>query len=427
MVTTSNHNSRSNHSSSTDVSSGPEAARLNTARRNDGTYVKLFWLGLLVASAAATLAMLVYLYERGERARLAARMTKLSTEGAPIDDASLAKIYQARTSEEMLEQWSKVFALARQIEDPSASGDEKEAKLRLAALRDEVAVAVSADLPCRFIGKFEALYTLIPHTGELRRTTRLLGSHAQAALNTGAMDAALRDSELIQGCARAISADPGAIPQLVSIALQRQALEVYRECIEEDALSETQLSAIIEDCRRLGPIGDRWSLAISGERAMALALMTDLQYDESRAVIDRYFHWSGLRGKGANNTMDLFEKIEAVSVDDLQAMNRQLTEAQNSWERLKQGLIANFENRVASDAVCDFQRLGIRFIYLSMQYRVTAIAAGLRLYHKKFGEFPASLDQLERVGIKPKELRTFSGSAFDYTRSPSVSVRRTAS
>ncbi len=173
MATASNENFRADHNS------GYAKVRSETVRKREGTYVKLFWLGVVLECGVAGLAMLAFMYERGQRARLAARMTKLSAEGAPVDDSSLARIYHARTSVEMLDQWSKVFALAKKVEDANAGGDKKEAELRLAALRQEVAVAVKADQPCRFIEKFEATYTLLPHLGELRSTARLLASHAK--------------------------------------------------------------------------------------------------------------------------------------------------------------------------------------------------------------------------------------------------------
>ncbi len=225
------------------------------------------------------------------------------------------------------------------------------------------------------------------------------------------------------GCSDAIAADPYVIPSLVSNHFQSEVLEIYRECFKDDVLSEAQLNAILTTCRTRGAIEHRWQVAISGERAMLLALLTDNVHEESLAVEDPYFHWIGMRGRGANNLADLFEKLDAIPVQNLQLMHDELVSIQADWDAsAKKNILASFDNRLSDGLVCDFQRVGNSFICLSMKYRMTAVAAGLRLYQKKLGEFPQSLEQLKRVGIQPSELHTFSNATFEYVRTPS-SVR----
>ena len=65
-------------------------------------------------------------------------------------------------------------------------------------------------------------------------------------------------------------------------------------------------------CRERGPIGDRWKLALSGERASLLALLTDSRSEDSLEVYDPHFHQLGMRGKAANNIFELFEKLVPI-------------------------------------------------------------------------------------------------------------------
>ncbi len=294
--------------------------RRNGVDRRENVLFKLLCLGWLLLCVFVSLGVVVVYRERSERARLVARMTKLQAEGSPVDDASLEALYHARTSTEMLTQWNKIFELVKTESESSASGEDQALMQRPGELRTEIALAVSSDRPCRFIEEFEATYTLLPYLSRLRATTKLLASDAQAAIRCGDIDTAIEDCELMLGCADAISADPFAIPAMVSISFQNNTLDIYRTCLEDNLLSESQLNALLKTCRSRGAIGDRWKLLISGERAMTLALLTDDVHEESLAVQDPYFHWLGVSGRGANNIADFFDKLEAVPIDDLQNM-----------------------------------------------------------------------------------------------------------
>ena len=394
--------------------------QLGRENKSSLAYSKLSWLGVIVVCLVVALVTLVVVFERRERAKLATRMVKLNAEGAPVDDASLEACYHSRTSTEMKTQWEKVFALVKTLEaDSTASGDDQAVLRRLDELRKEISVALKRDRPHRFIEDFEANFTLLPHLSKLRSTTALLTGHAQAAINTGKTEMAVEDCELMLGCVDAISADPFAIPWMVSFRMQSAMLDVYRTCIERDLLSKEQLLTLLETCRERGPIGDRWKLALSGERASLLALLTDSRYEDSLEVYDPHFHQLGMRGKAANNIFELFEKLEAVPTNDLQTMRADLATILTEWTKLLNGVLTRFHNRMASELVDDYERVGGHFIRNALKYRMTSIAVGLRLYQREFGEFPQTLEQLQRVGIEVPELRTLSNSPFSFESTPS--------
>ncbi len=100
-------------------------------------------------------------------------------------------------------------------------------------------------------------------------------------------------------------------------------------------------------------------------------------------------------------------------------MQMELESIQVDWNQsVRSNILAKIDNRLSSELISDFDRVGSRFIQLVMKYRMTAIAVGLRVYQKRFTEFPSSLDELQRVGIAPSELQTFANASFSYERKP---------
>jgi hypothetical protein len=395
---------------------------LGLAHARGGSHLRLFWPGLILACVLAIAVTILVALERERRARvqLAARMAKMSAEGGAVDDASLEALYHARTSTEMNAQWEKVFELAKVLEAAAiASGDDQAVLPQLDELRNEVLIAVKCDRPHRFIADFEAHNTLLPYLSRLRSTTGLLTRHAQAAINAGETKMAIEDAALILGCVDSISADPYAIPWMVSFRMQSSAQDIYRTCIERDLLSKEQLLTLLETCRERGPVGDHWKLAMTGERASLLALLTDSRYEDSLEIYDPHFHRFGIRGKAANNIFELFEKLEAITTNDLQTMSHDLATIQTEWMNLTNGFLTRFDNRMAPELVGDYERIGGAFIRNELKYRLTGIAIGVRLYEQEFGELPRTLEQLERIGFNAAELRTLSNASFSFESSPS--------
>ncbi|MDX1928930.1 MAG: hypothetical protein SFV81_20535 [Pirellulaceae bacterium] len=395
---------------------------LRLAHSQEGSYLRLFWPGLILACVLTVAVTILVALERERRARaqLAARMAKMSAEGGAVDDASLEALYHARTSTEMNARWEKVFELAKTLEAAAIiSGDDQAVLPQLDELRNEVSMAVKCDRPHRFIADFEAHNTLLPYLSRLRSINALLTRHAQASINVGETQMAIEDAALILGCVDAISADPYAIPWMVSFRMQGSAQDIYRSCIERDLLTKEQLLTLLETCRERGPVGDRWKLAMSGERASLLALLTDSKYEDSLEVYDPTFHRFGIRGKAANNIFELFEKLEAIPTADLQSMSQDLAAIHIEWMNLSNGFLTRFDNRMAPEIVDDYERIGTHFIRNELKYRMTGIAIGVRLYEKEFGELPRTHEQLERIGFRAAELRSLSNAPFSFEASPS--------
>ncbi len=64
---------------------------LGLAHSEEGSYLRLFWPGLILACVLAIAVTIFVTLERERRARvqLAARMATMSAEGGAVDDASL--------------------------------------------------------------------------------------------------------------------------------------------------------------------------------------------------------------------------------------------------------------------------------------------------------------------------------------------------
>jgi hypothetical protein len=383
--------------------------------------------------------------ERAAKRKLDARVQKIAAQGLPVDNETMLNFANSLTSKEDTKDWlavlgeltSEGFSKSTDgvpIFDPKATDelivpapgqiwlDEKVTRDFLAkwnSLFGKVSRLSMKQLepgtkPVRFLKEFDSLNTLLPQTQNMRTAARLLLLNGQVAVFDRNSAKTRMNIEALLGCSRTVSGEPLLVSQLVCVSIEGMGVGLLRSALEQDVLSEKDLMALLPRMLDGIDIRTEWKLAIQGERAMILPLF------EHPELINANLRWLPGRYTDTLHFLDLMDQVLAVPDADFDEFHAGLEKVEQDFRRNFEGnLIQRFDSVVTSLTTPAVTSMGGAFIRDAMQRRMAAIAISIRLYEKRNGRMPASLEDLKslelgELKLDPAALQPLGGKPFGY-------------
>jgi len=266
----------------------------------------------------------------------------------------------------------------------------------------------------RFIEQYDSVNTLLPQTQNMREAARLLSLHGQLALYDRDSGQARKSIEALIGCSKTISGEPILVSQLVTTAIESMSLELLKTGLEHDVFEEADLLALLPQFRSAIQICPEWKLAVQGERAMALPVFANPGMVGSGNVR------IPARSRDTLHFLDHMQRILAIPDDDFDRYLAQLKAEEEVMNDLAHGsLLTTFDSILTNLMSPASGAIGGVFVRRAVQNRMAVLCMAARIYEKRNGKWPASLDdlktlQLEGLVIDPAELMPAGGKPFGY-------------
>jgi hypothetical protein len=377
--------------------------------------------------------------ERAAAARLKSFLTELESKGLPHDSASLGTFYNSMTSDENVTEWKRLLQVLASEEftssikgvplfdgqvdftppPPGQVWEHEEATRKFldrwqtvySGLRDLSLDQLHPDAkPLRLQLKFEGFLTNLNTQQSMRNVARLIQLSAMLSIiDRNAMSTRV-DIEALMGCSQALSAEPHLVGQLIHVAVNGMAIGTLQSAIEHDVLDERQLNILLPKLTsRLG-ISKTWKTAIQGERATGIEAFRNpsLLGEPGLANVP-------MRSKDALYYAEYMGRVLEVTDDDvnlflagLQAEEQRLQAIMNSGPLMRFDSLLTFTVSPAVGA------MGQAFARNTLSHRIAALAVGVRLYEKKHGQFPASLEELSEFKLDIRKIVPSGQKPFGY-------------
>ena len=440
----------------------------------------LWGIGFIVGCPLLLVVIGVLLFvgrERSARAKLNSRIEELAAKGMPVDDETLLEFNKKLTSSEDTRAWMAVFkqtdsAEFRQSgkgvplfdsqvttnipapgekwpepktkapapETATTEESEFESQVSESFAEDEI-VIVESDVRdflsnwselhdkvlslslkqlqpdakgVQFISKFDSLNTLLPCAQSLRDAARLLNLRGQIALYDRDSKQVKTQIEAMLGCSRTLRSEPILVSQLVLIAIDGMALELLKSGLEYDVLDEEELIALLPLFSADVDIGPQWRLALQGERAMALPVF------ENPALAGSEVARIPARSRDALYFLDAMDRVLAIPDDDFDAFMAGLKAEDEQTNKLMAGsILTKVDSILTSLLTPAYGAVGSAIIRRAVQHRMAVACIGIRLYEKRNGKWPATLDDLQSLQVDgapfdPAKLLPAGGQPFGY-------------
>ncbi|QEG38892.1 hypothetical protein [Roseimaritima ulvae] len=260
--------------------------------------------------------------------------------------------------------------------------------------------------------EFDSFATLLPYIQTSRSASRLLTLEHIDAVRRNDSDQAYHSLLALIGVSRSMEKEPLVISQLVHVATLSVALRQLKISLELDQLSDQQLLAILEQLQQIPKAGDRYRLAVAGERAMALPVFDDpsgVGEELPRAAM-------GSRSIDALASLEIYEQMENIETDSLDTFYDQ---TQKLDERISQsfdeaGPLRRFDTILTGLTTPAMGAVGKAFIRSEMETRIAKTAIGLRLYEHQHNAWPQALDELSTLDVDLGSLQPLGGKPFGF-------------
>ncbi|MDX1925562.1 MAG: hypothetical protein SFV81_03535 [Pirellulaceae bacterium] len=383
--------------------------------------------------------------ERAAKRKLDDRLQKIVAQGLPVDNETMLSFTNSLTSKEDTKDWlaalgeltSEAFSKSTDgvpIFDPKATDElivpaagqtwsnEKVTRDFLTKWKDLFSRVSRLSLkqlepgtkPVRFLKEFDSLNTLLPQTQNMRTAARLLLLNGQVAVFDRNSAKTRTNIEALLGCSRTVSGEPLLVSQLVCVSIEGMGVGLLRSALEQDVLSERDLMALLPRMLDGINISPQWKLAMQGERAMILPLF------EHPELINPNLRWLPGRNTDSLHFLDLIDQVMEVPDTDLDGFRAGLAKVEQDFRRNFEGnLFQKFDSVVTTLTTPAVSSMGGAYIRDAMQRRAAAIAIGIRLYEKRNGRMPASLEDLKslelgELKLNPAGLLPLGGKPFGY-------------
>ena len=264
--------------------------------------------------------------------------------------------------------------------------------------------------------EFDSFSTLLPYTQNTRQVIRILALEFEDAVRRGDGDQAFKSLKAMIGTARSQQKEPIIVSQLVHLALVAVAIDQIQVAIEQDILDERQLISLLQQLRTQDDFGPQFRMSIAGERAMAIPIFDDpSRLDESGGGFGSSIM---ARSIDAVAHMKLMQRAEDLDTSDLNTFFEQATELDSHLsEEMQAGGLKRLDTMLTSMITPAIGGYTQAIVRNAMRVRMAKLAIALRIYEKRNGQFPETLDEL----VKP-EMRLDLGptkpigpSPFGYT------------
>lgn len=372
---------------------------------------------------------------------------EIQSRGLPIDDASMTQFRKDAMDQSRSRRWMEVLDVVRSdtfvrscsgVAVVSATGnDDREGENELAigvAFVDQASVDIFLEQWQELLGsiheitegsgpiwteiQFDGFDTLLPYVDATRRVAQLLNLEFDNAVRNNDKELAMRCLLAGIGNARSLEREPIFVSQLVSLANLHVTLKQMKFALEQNLLSPSQLTTLLEHLRPVDDFGPGFYAAIAGERAMMQSTFDNLENNPGgrmgRVLMGNPVdEWTSLR---------IMAELESVSTETLDDFQRQMKVARNNVERWTQRdhWLAKVDTTMSSLMTPSMAGFNNGYLRSAMEVRLVKVAIGCRLHHHQSDQWPANLetlgDQLAEAlpGIDLGPIRPFGPRPFGH-------------
>lgn len=382
---------------------------------------------------------------------LMAQQEALRADGKPVDDESLTAFHDSLTSDRNTDSWFRLreqttaqgyWDGTEKIPIVGAQGvpvpppgepwpDEQEVRAFLSKsgpLLEKIRSLSMDEMdpgtkPLRRPITYEGFLTLLPDAQESRSFARMLNLDFDVALRDGNADRAFESIRAMQGLRRSFDGEPLLVSQLVGIAIGSIGNNMIRRALEADLFSEDQLKTIFNEIEGFKKSAELFQLAMVGERAMALPMFSDPERAREMLEMEtgsgggRMTEWmTKMRSKDGVAYLEEISKFEKFPTDSMKGFRK----AGEAWDANLKNQAANasmFEKMDKAMTFISLPAIGVAaraFVREAESNNLTRLAIAARLYRYQFDRWPASLTELESVGISSLDMETSGANPFGF-------------
>ncbi len=392
---------------------------------------------LPLVTGLIAVAVLGYGEYRSHR-EVTAEIARLRAAGEPVDNETLARWFQAATSQEGTAAWRDVLSAVEQVSsgetansfpfiglgklpEPLVPGGPWPDEPRIAEFLHEVRPLIARieqagryPAPVWQPIAFDGFSTLLPELQGVRGITRLLQLEVEHALYQRDTGRALRGLAAMQAAAAAWDWDFCVVADLVDLALRRIHRSAIRNSLAHTAWDSDELDQLLAQVQKPRELAVRWRQVCASERAMALTMLQGsrsdldgmLPPDNSPYVPGLLLFPSGV--KKYLDTLAAFQQIGEPGVlgirDRAQTLEQKLVHFdQKRFDELLIHLLLPAMTALAAAHETD-----------ELDRRLTRAALGIKRYRVSEGRWPARLSDLAAIGLDPKDWTALQAGPFGY-------------
>jgi hypothetical protein len=387
--------------------------------------------------------------EGKDRKRMDSKIEELRNRGAPVDSASLQAIYESKTDPTDAEAWKRIFAELQSEEfkqwsagvevfdgqavgtgwtETAWSGEAAERNLvaKTEDLRRRIHELVRKPNAVRFVSKFNGIDTWLSHAQQQRSVQRLISTEFQIAFADRDSAACREAIETCLGVAQLSRRDPFLVSHMVNVACHGIGMMNIHRALEYDVLNERDLEAVWEMVANDELSIQRLPWMIQGERAFGLSAIDDPTQLEGflDSPSQGYLKWVGPSHRDTMTLLTFYESLENLDISDIDALQIEASRLSKSIETQRQeaGLLELRHWLVTSSLLPAGSALVEALVRDVVLERLTRLALAMRLYEKRHGRFPDTLEALNELGFDPKNSKPWGGKPFGYRLEEGVAV-----
>lgn len=398
----------------------------------------LLWLVLLPIVLGVIVLAILGLGEYRSAREVAAEIARLRATGEPVDNESLARWFQARTSPEGTAAWQDILVAVEQVSSGEAvnsfpimgtgklpenlvPGGDWPDEPRIAEFLQEVRPLIAQieqagryPTPVWQPIAFNGFSTWLDECQISRAVIRLLQLEVQHALYHRDPERALRGLAAMRTTAAAFEWDFCMVADLVGIALRGIHCSTIRQSLADTDWEPTQLDQLLAQVERQRDVAARWHRICAGERAMTLAWLRGSREDLERRLpreTARYPVAQLLVPSGTKKYLDhmaSFQQLGAVGALGIATRAKELEKEsfQPDGKRFNDLLTALFPPA--------FSGVATSYEQDELDRRLTRTALGVKRYRVSEGRWPARLSDLAAVGLEDKDWTALQAGPFGY-------------
>lgn len=383
---------------------------------------------IVLIGALASLAV----FQTGQRnASLAAKakVDDLRSRGVPTDHESVINDYRAIATSEKLDVWKRIFASMehKKVEDyvPGiykrfGEGDETYAQQdrqflnKLSPLVNDIHLGLMDGMPVEFSPRIDTIKLENPYRKQLQCVAQLMFLEAtDPSPENKDTNAILKSIAALLNLMGAVSADKSADGQLFQSAMAYYGLQATKQVIASNSLAEPDLEELQNILKAVPKRIIDWEKMVDSEYGLIIPLFQgNVVISERDGVVNR----PTPRGKDFLHFMELMERYADVNFDECSSALNSINSIDSSWQ--SKSFTSNYISRdnwtYCSIAMPSFRSTALSLFQDVSDRNQAILATAIKLYQKKRGKFPESLDQLKDIDIDPTKYLSISNEAFGY-------------
>ncbi len=367
-----------------------------------------------------------------------AEIARLRSAGEPVDNETLARWFQAGTSQEGTAAWRDVLSAVEQVSsgetvnsfpiiglgklpEPLVPGGPWPDEPRIAEFLQEVRPLIAQieqagryPVPVWQPIAFDGFSTLLPELQGSRSVIRLLQLEVQDALYHRDTERALRGLAAMQAAAAAFDWDFCIVADLVGIALRGTHRDAIRKSLAYSAWDSAQLDQLLAQVQKPRDVAVRWRRICAGERAMTLAWLQSSRDDlDGLPRTNRLYPQALLRiPSGTKKYLDQVAAFQQMGEQGLLGLTAR---AQNLEQDLTRPDRRRFDELLSALFLPAMAAVAAAYEREELDRRLTRTALGIKRYRVSEGRWPARLSDLAATGLEPKDWTALQAGPFGYT------------